>query len=68
MHGPLNVMFSHGSRKGWVVNAMSQLLSPWKQDPIPIVQEAEWALGPLCTGSKNLAPTRVQNSGYPALS
>ena len=27
------------------------------KDPVPIVQEAGWASGPVWTGAKNLAPT-----------
>jgi hypothetical protein len=26
------------------------------KDPVPIVQEAGWAPGPVCTGAENLAP------------
>jgi hypothetical protein len=29
---------------------------PWEREPIPIVQEAGWASGPLWTGTENLAP------------
>ena len=39
----------------WVVNAMPRPLYPGK-DPVPIVQEAGWAPGPVWTGAKNLAP------------
>ena len=27
--------------------------------PVPIVQEAEWALSPVYRGMENLAPTRI---------
>jgi hypothetical protein len=42
-----------------VVNVM-----PWPhftpgKDPVPIVQEAGWTPGPVCTGTENLAPTRI---------
>jgi hypothetical protein len=33
------------------------------KDPVPIVQEAEWAAGPVWTGAKNLAPHRDSISG-----
>jgi len=33
-------------------------LPPWK-DPVPIVQEAGWAPGPVWTGVENLAPTGI---------
>jgi hypothetical protein len=34
------------------------LSTPWK-DPVPIVQNAGWAAGPVWTGAENLAPTRI---------
>ena len=36
---------------------MPQLLFTLGKDPVPIVQEAEWAPGPVWTGAENLAPT-----------
>jgi len=43
----------HGTRRGWVVSSM-----PWPhftpgKDPVPIVQEAGWALGMVWTGGKS---------------
>ena len=32
--------------------------TPWKE-PVPIVQEAGWAPGPVWTGAENLAPTGI---------
>jgi hypothetical protein len=34
------------------------LFTPGK-DPVPIVQEAGWAPGPVWTGAENLAPTGI---------
>jgi len=31
------------------------------KDPVPIVQEAEWALGPVWTGAENLDPTGIRS-------
>jgi hypothetical protein len=31
-------------------------------DTVPIVQEAEWTLGPIHMGAKNLAPTGIRSS------
>ena len=31
-------------------------MTPRERDPIPTVQEAGWASGPVWTGAKNLAP------------
>ena len=41
---------------GWGVSVTPrQQLTPGK-DPVPIVQEAGWAPGPVWTGAENLAP------------
>jgi hypothetical protein len=40
---------------GWVVNATPRPLYPQKREPVPIVQEAGWAPGPVWTDAKNLA-------------
>ena len=66
-----------GTRRGWVVSS-----TPWPQftpgkDPIPILQEAGWAPGPVWTGGKSRPhqdsipdrPTRSQSLyrlSYPA--
>ena len=41
----------------WVVNATPRPLSPGI-DPVPILQEAGWAPGPVWAGAGNLAPHR----------
>jgi hypothetical protein len=38
------------------------------KDPVPIVQEAEWAPGPVWTGAENLAPTEIRSPDRPARS
>jgi hypothetical protein len=43
------------------------LFTPGK-DLVPIVQEAEWAPGPVWTGAENLAPTGIRSPGRPARS
>ena len=46
----------HGTRRGWRVSVMPRpFLAPGK-DPVPILQEAGWAPGPVWTGVENLAP------------
>ena len=40
-------------------------LSPGK-DPVPIVQEAGWAPGPVWTGAENLARTGIRSPDRPA--
>ena len=43
------------------------LFTPGK-DPVPIVQEAGWAPGPVWTGAENLAPTGIRSPDCPARS
>ena len=38
------------------------------KDPVPIVQEAGWALGPVWTGAENLVPTGIRSPDRPARS
>ena len=38
------------------------------KDPVPIVQEAEWAPGPAWTGAENFAPTGIRSPDRPARS
>ena len=41
--------------------------APYPQkDPVPIVQEAGWASGPVWTGAENLAPTGIRSPDRPA--
>ena len=52
--------FDHGTRRGWEVSFTPRHpLTPGK-DPVPIVQEAGWAPGPVWTGAENLDPCTVQ--------
>ena len=47
------------TRRGWVVSSTPRPhLTPGK-DPVPIVQEAEWALGAVWTGAESLVPTGI---------
>ena len=38
------------------------------KDPVPIVQEAGWAPGPVRIGAENLAPNRIRSPDLPASS
>ena len=38
------------------------------KDPVPIVQEAVWAPGPVWIGAENLAPTGIRSPDVPARS
>ena len=48
----------HGTRRGWGVSVTPRPLLTSGKDPVPIVQEAGWAPGPVLTGAENLAPHR----------
>ena len=41
---------------------------PPGKDPVPTVQEAGWAPGPVCTGKENLDPTGIRCPDCPARS
>jgi hypothetical protein len=43
-------------------------LSTPRKDPVPIVQEARWAPGPVWTGAENITPTRIWSPDHPARS
>jgi hypothetical protein len=45
----------------------SAAFTPGK-DPVPIVQEAGWAPGPVWIGVENLAPTGIRSPDLPARS
>ena len=59
---------NHGTRRGWGVSVTPRPLFTPGRDPVPIVQEAGWAPGPVWTGAENLAPTEIRSPGRPARS
>ena len=58
----------HGTRSGWGVSVTPRPLFTPGKDPVPIVQEAGWAAGPVWTGAENLAPTGIRSPDRPARS
>ena len=46
-----------GSGGWWVINATHWPLYSWERYPVPIVEEAGLAPGPVWTGAENLAST-----------
>ena len=60
------LFLDHGTRRGWRVSVMPQLLFTPRKDPVPIVQEAGWAPGLVWTGAENLAPTGIRSPDRPA--
>ena len=45
-----------------------RLLYSRERDPVPIVQEAGWASGPVWTGAENLAPSEIRSPDRPGRS
>ena len=43
---------------GWSTPRPGRFTPPPQNNPVPIVYEAEWAPGPVCTGAENLASHR----------
>jgi len=46
----------HGTRRGWGVSLTPRPLCTAGKDPVPILQKAGWAPGPVWTCAENLAP------------
>ena len=57
-----------GHRWEWVIKAKPRTLYPRERNLVPTVEEAGWALGPVWSGTENLAPTGVRNPDRPACS
>ena len=58
----------HSARRWWGVSVTPQPLFTPVKDPVPIVQEAGWAPGPVWTGAENLVPTGIRSPDHPARS
>ena len=58
----------HGPRRGWGVSVTPWSLFTPGKDPVPIVQGAGWAPGPVWTSAENLAPTVIRSPDSPACS
>ena len=53
-----------GRWNGWSTSRPGRFTTG--KDPVPIVQEAGWAPGPVWTGAENLAPTGIRSPDRPA--
>jgi len=62
------LFFDRGTRGGGGLAARPGRSLPPGKDPVPIVQEAGWAPGPVWTGAENLGPTRFRSPDRPARS
>ena len=58
----------HGTRRGRGVSVTPRPLFTPGKDPVPIVQEGEWAPGSVWTGAKNFDPTGIRSPDRPARS
>ena len=50
------LFLDHGTWRGWRLGVTPRPLFTSEKDPVPIVQEAGWAPGPVWTGAENLSP------------
>jgi len=62
------LFLDHGTRRGSGDNVTPRPLFTLGKDPVPIVQEAGWAPGPVWTGEENLTPTGIRSPNRPARS
>jgi len=66
--GTALLFLDYGTRRGWGVSVTPRPHFTPGKDPVPIIQEAGWAPGPIWTGAENLAPTAVRSPDRPARS
>jgi hypothetical protein len=57
-----------GTRRGWVVSRTPRPHFTPGKNPVPILQEAGWAPGPVWTGAENLVTTGIRSPDRPARS
>jgi len=62
------LFLDHGTRRGWGVSVTPRPLFTPGKNPVPIVQEAGWAPGPVWTGVENHASTGIRSPDRPACS
>jgi len=55
------LLHDRGTRRGWVVSSTPRPHFTPRKDPVPILQEAGWALGQVWTGAENLVPTGIRS-------
>ena len=58
----------HCTRRGWGISVTPRPLFPLGKDPVPILQEAGWALGSVWMGAESLAPTGIRSPDRQACS
>jgi hypothetical protein len=60
--------FNLGAIWGWLVNATPRPLYLWGTDPVPILQEAGWATGPVWTGAGISSQSGIRSPDRPTRS
>ena len=65
-HRYSSILSSNSELYEWVVSVTPRPFTPGK-DPVPVVQKAGCASGPVWTGTENLALTRVRSSERPGI-
>jgi hypothetical protein len=61
------LFLNFGARWLWICNATLQLLYLLERDPLPSVQAAGWAPGPVWKGTQNLATNGSRTADRPLL-
>jgi hypothetical protein len=56
---------TNGTSREWGVSVRLRSIFTLGKDPVPIIQKAGWALGPVWTGAENLAPTGIRSPDHP---
>jgi hypothetical protein len=59
------LFYDHDTRKGWEFSVTPRPLFTSGEDPVPVVQKAGWAPGPVWTGVENLALTGIPGPSSP---
>jgi len=62
------LFLDHSTRRGWGVSFTPRPLFTPGKEPVPIVQKAGWATGPVWTVAENLTPTGIRSPDRPARS
>ena len=68
IRGIVLLFHDHDTRGGLGVSVTPRPLFTPGKGPVPIVQEAGWALGPVWTGEENFSPTGIRFPDRPARS
>jgi len=59
------LFLDHGTKRGWGISVTPKPLFAPGKDPVPVVQEAGWAPGPVWTGAENLVPVGIRSPDRP---